>query len=431
MPSSDPAPGSRPRGPWLGIVADDVTGATDVAAYVTRTGESVVQLFGVPEGSLPEVADADCVVVALKTRSIAAADAVEQSLAATRWLESVGVEHVYVKYCSTFDSTPAGNIGPVVDAIAEHRGAGAVLVAPAAPENGRTVYRSRLFVHDQLLAESPMRDHPLNPMRESDLRVVLAEQSDVPIAAVVLPEVLQGPEIVQRAIDALADPRVNVVADAVTEADLGVLGQVALRHRVSSGSAGLAAGIAASAGHGDVARASALPEPPAGPVVVLSGSCSSATRAQVERFAAEHPSFVLDPVALDAGPEHLMVALAFVEEALAAGEVPLVYSTTDPAALVGVQERLGVEHAASLVEAAVGALVGRLVEGGVRRVVVAGGETSGAVVAALGPAGVRIGVEVAPGVPWTITLGDEPVGLLLKSGNFGGPDFFEQAASWT
>lgn len=388
----------------------------------------MVQFFGVPGAEeATAVTGADCVVVALKSRSIPAASAVALSLEAVTWLESLGVAHIYFKYCSTFDSTDRGNIGPVADALAVHRGEQVMLFVPSAPENGRTVYRSQLFVGDELLAESPMRQHPINPMTRSDIRTLLRAQSTVDVASVFLPDVLAGADTV---LDRLRSwpGRVNVVGDAVTEQDMDVWGQVAARRRLSSGSAGLASGLARTRKKTGEFE---LPQPPAGPRMVLAGSCSAATRAQVTIYRLRHPSMFVDPEQLVRdGDRHLAAIRAFVAGALRVGQSPLVYSTAPPEDLAGVQERVGTDRAAQALEAATGEIARYGVTVGVRRLIVAGGETSGAVVDALGLPGVAVGTEVAPGVPWVITLGPVPLGLLLKSGNFGGPEFFGEAVQW-
>ncbi|KAA1396058.1 3-oxo-tetronate kinase [Aeromicrobium ginsengisoli] len=422
MPSSD----RSSQHPWLGIVADDITGATDVAAYVTRTGSATIQFFGVPEG-LTSV-DADCVVVALKTRSVPADEAVKQSLEAARWLERLGVEHVYFKYCSTFDSTPAGNIGPVADALAAERGASRVVIAPSAPENGRTVYQSRLFVHDQLLEESPLKDHPLNPMHKSDLRVLMAEQSATPVEAVPLAVVAQGADAVRRTVGAFEGPLVHVVADAVSDADLDVWAGVALEQPLSTGSAGLAAAMARA--HSGSSRSDLSVPLPSGPVGFLSGSASAATRGQVHHFLERHAGLYVDAKALATGEQRIGDIERYLDEALAKADPPLVYSTTSLHELTAIQRDLGPATAAHLVETAMAETARAMVARGIRRVVVAGGETSGAVVQALGPAGIWIGPEVAPGVPWTVTTDDDPIALLLKSGNFGTEEFFTIAEAW-
>lgn len=419
MPDAIEPPGTAP---WLGIIADDFTGATDVAGHLAAEGMDVVQFFGVPNDGWRSIT-ADCIVIALKSRSVDPAIAVTDSLRALAWLREVGVEHVYFKYCSTFDSTPRGNIGPVLDALSDAQRADSVLVVPSAPRNGRTVYRSRLFVWDQLLHESPMKDHPLNPMWDADVRALLRAQTDRPVDA--LPwEQLHAIEAGQTE---LPDGVQYLVGDAISEADLRVLGGIALRHSLSSGSAGLATGMAQVWMAGRTASP-AVVVPPSGPVAVLAGSASAATREQVTMFRAEHPSFFIDPRAIARGEDVADAAIAFVRRELE--NAPLVYSTTAPAEITAIQLELGVDHSAQLVEQVMGVLAVALVDAGVRRLVVAGGETAGAAVSALGVEGIRIGEEVDPGVPWTVTLGARPIGLLLKSGNFGAPDFFGKAIAW-
>lgn len=411
----------------LGIIADDVTGATDVAGYLVREGTPTVQFFGVPasDAVLPE--GTECVVIALKTRSVAPGLAVEQSLAAYAWLRDRGVEHTYIKYCSTFDSTPSGNIGPVIDALAEAAGAGPVVVAPSAPENGRTVYQGKLFVHRQLLEESPLKDHPLNPMRDSDLARLLAPQSSGASGLVDWATVQSGDATVADALCGFADDGVRfAVADALTNADLDVVAGAVLATGapLSSGSAGLGAALGRTmSGGGRAAVPIGFPD---GAALVLSGSCSAATRQQVERYRTAHPSFLIDPLALAADPSIVDRAVAFVAEHLA--EAPLVYSSADPERVAEAQEVLGVEGAAALLEDALGTIADRARAHGVTKFVVAGGETSGAVMAALDIDAVRIGPEVAVGVPWCVTLDAQGgTAVVLKSGNFGGADFFDDA----
>ncbi len=412
------------RTPWLGIIADDFTGATDVAGYLVREGTSTVQFFGVPDADVEIPEGVDCVVIALKSRSVAATTAVEQSPAANAWLQDRGVEHVYFKYCSTFDSTDAGNIGPVADALADALGEETVIVAPSAPENGRTVFEGKLFVWRQLLEESPLKDHPLNPMRDSDLVRLLSRQTARGVDLVDLRVVADGTGSLEAAVRELAGHAVrHVVIDAITNADLDVIARVALARRLSSGSAGLGAALGRARSRAGVDERP--PAFPAGAAFVVSGSCSAMTRRQVEEYQRGHPSFLVDPERIDAGEDVVGEALRFVTANLERS--PLVYSTTDPASVARAQRVLGIDRAAEIVEQALSAVTIGAVAAGARKIVVAGGETSGAVVSALRVPGIRIGREVSVGVPWSITLGDEPVALILKSGNFGGPDFFDEA----
>ncbi len=418
----------------LGCIADDFTGATDLANKLTRQGLHCVQYNGIPAagGSEPE---ADGAVIALKTRSIPAAEAVAQSLAALAWLRTRGCRKLVFKYCSTFDSTDAGNIGPVAEALLAALEGDFTIACPAAPENGRTVYQGHLFVGDRLLSETGMRHHPLNPMTDSDLVRVLQRQSQGRVGLIPQAAVARGPEAVAARVDELrAGGTALAIADALCEADLETLTRATERLPLITVGSGLAVGLPAIfRDRGELSPIPPLPRPPGdAPAAVLSGSCSEATNRQVAEMRRDHPSHRLDPAALAEGDAAVEAALAWALDAL--GEEPvLIYSTADPETLAQVQRALGPERAGRLVERALGRIAAGLVEAGVRRLVVAGGETSGAVVTALGIRSLAIGPEIAPGVPWTVSLGgtvsldDEPLALALKSGNFGGPDFFTQA----
>ncbi|HET8590412.1 MAG TPA: 3-oxo-tetronate kinase [Nakamurella sp.] len=409
-----------------GIIADDVTGATDVAGRLVREGSATALHIGLPDAGWQPPAGTAVTVIALTTRSIEAERAVAQSLSAARLLSDLGARHIMLKVCSTFDSTDAGNIGPVLDALADEFGARRVLVCPASPENGRTVYRSRLFVHDQLLSESPLRDHPLNPMRESDLRIVLARQSRDRVGSVARPEVTAGPGSLLEAIRS-ADG-VHVIADATDDADLDALAPAAAGEPVSCGATGLGAAIGRRLHEDRSAGAAPGVRLQDGPAAIIAGSCSAATRRQLAELAAATGAtgFAVDPIALAAGDDVVGAAVDYAEAMLPDG-VPVVYSTADPERVASVQRELGTGNAARLVETALAGIARELVDRGVRRLVVAGGETSGAVTGALGVRSARVGVELDPGVPWLATDTDPALAVLLKSGNFGGPDFFLRA----
>lgn len=412
----------------LGVIADDFTGATDVASMLVREGMRTVQVIGIPEGPAP--ADADAVVVALKSRTIPAADAVAQSLAALQWLRAAGARQIYFKYCSTFDSTPAGNIGPVAEALLDALGSPIAIACPAFPENGRTVFRGHLFVGDQLLSDSGMRDHPLTPMTDANLVRVLQAQSRGPVALLRYDVIARGADAARARLMALAADGVRLaVADAITDDDLRVLGQACVDAALITAGSGVALGLpAAYAARGWLqrdAQAAALPAV-GGHAAVLSGSCSAATNGQVRHWLASgRPAIRIDPRALAAGQPVAEQALAFARERLAAAPV-LVYATAEPAEVKAVQAELGADRAGQLVEQAMAAIARALVDAGVRRLVVAGGETSGAVVQALHVHALRIGAPIDPGVPWTAAL-NRPLLLALKSGNFGGTDFFTKA----
>ena len=413
----------------LGCIADDFTGATDLANKLTRQGLYCVQHNGLPAASGGPAPEADGAVIALKTRSIPAAEAVAQSLDALAWLRARGCRKFFFKYCSTFDSTDQGNIGPVAEALLAALESDFTFACPAAPENGRTVYQGHLFVGDRLLSETGMRHHPLNPMTDSDLVRVLQRQSRGQVGLVPQTAVARGTEAVAARIEALrAEGTTLAIADALSEADLETLARATESLPLITGGSGLAVGLPAIFREGgELNPIPPLPRPPAdAPAAVLSGSCSEATNRQVAEMSRHRPSHRLDPAALAEGDSAIEAALAWAREGLGDGPI-LIYSTADPEALARVQEELGRERASRLVERALGRIAESLVRAGVRRLVVAGGETSGAVVTALGIRSLAIGPEIDPGVPWTMSLGGEPLALALKSGNFGGPDFFTRA----
>jgi 3-dehydrotetronate 4-kinase len=411
----------------LGVVADDFTGATDVAGMLVRAGMRTVQVIGVPQGPLP---DADAVVVALKSRTAPAADAVGESLAALGALRAAGARQIYFKYCSTFDSTPSGNIGPVADALLAALGADFTIACPAFPENGRTVYRGHLFVGDQLLSDSGMRDHPLTPMTDANLVRVLQAQSRGRVGLLRYDAVARGAEAVAAAVAALRAQQASIaIADAVSNEDLLVLAEACADMPLVTAGSGVALGLPpAYARRGWLvpdAQAAALPAV-GGYAAVVSGSCSQATNEQVRNWiGAGLPSHRLDPLALARDAAAAQHALDWAVERVAAGPV-LLYATAAPEEVRAAQRELGTAQAGELVERALAAIARGLVERGVRRLVVAGGETAGAVVQVLGVTQLRIGAQIDPGVPWTQAAG-RPLLLALKSGNFGSVDFFSKA----
>ncbi|MEV6909211.1 3-oxo-tetronate kinase [Amycolatopsis sp. NPDC051071] len=405
----------------LGAIADDFTGATDVAVAFRRGGLRTLLFFGVPpETEEPPAHDA--VVIALKSRSIPVADAVSLSMKALRWLRNRDAEQIYFKYCSTFDSTPRGNIGPVLDALSQALPPGTVVTTPSSPEHGRTQYQGYLFVGDTLLAESPMRDHPATPMTDSHLPRLLRAQTDTPVALIKHDVVRRGEAAVREAMATGG----YVLADALTEEDLRLLGRIAVDSPLVAGAAGLAAGLA-------VARASTAPSPaaartPTGPAAVLSGSCSARTLEQVAVMRRlGRPAHRLDPVKTP-DPDDLATGALTWYDSLTGGDSPLIYSSLSPAELKRTQEVLGVARSAEILERATGLIAAGLAERGVRRLVAAGGETSGAIVTALGVRGGVIGAEAAPGVPWIHPVDERHPALLLKSGNFGDPGLLATAS---
>jgi 3-dehydrotetronate 4-kinase len=414
----------------LGCIADDFTGATDLASMLVRQGMATVQLIGVPSAGV-DPGDAQAVVVALKSRTIPAADAVAQSLAALDWLRGRGARQILFKYCSTFDSTDEGNIGPVSEALLDTLGADITIACPALPENGRSVYLGHLFVGEQLLSDSHMRHHPLTPMTDSNLVRVLQRQSRTPVGLLAYATVERGPEAIRVRLDELRREGVRqAIADAISERHLIDLGAGAAELALITGGSGIAMGLPANFRRRRLLDqsqpADALPHVE-GHAAILSGSCSAATLAQVERHrGAGRPAMALDPIQLADGSGDVERALAFAQRHIAQGPV-LFTSSAAPEEVAKVQARLGRARAGAIVEEAMAALARGLIGLGVRRLVVAGGETSGAVVDALGVKALRIGAPIDPGVPWTLSLGEPELLLALKSGNFGAPDFFIKA----
>jgi uncharacterized protein YgbK (DUF1537 family) len=413
----------------LGCIADDFTGATDLANNLVRSGMRAVQTIGVPQGALGE--DVDAVVVALKSRTIEPADAVAQSLAALRWLQQQGVRQVYFKICSTFDSTDRGNIGPVAEALMDALGARFAIACPAFPENQRTVFNGYLFVGAVPLNESGMRDHPLTPMTDANLVRVLQRQVRGTVGLVDHRTVRRGAEAIRARMQALeADGARFAIVDAVADDDLVAMGRAFADLPLLVAGSGVAIGLPQNHGLAPSAEAARLPQA-RGATAVVSGSCSVASNAQVKDFLARGGAgFAVDPLQLAAGRDIAAEALRWADGRL--GEVPvLVYATAAPEAVKAVQAQLGAEQAGTLVEHALAAIARGLVERGVRRLVVAGGETSGACVQALGIERLRIGPQIDPGVPWCHAASpaapDGGLHLALKSGNFGSPDFHTKA----
>ena len=414
--------------PLLGCIADDFTGATDLANMLVRGGMRTVQSIGIPSADSLADMDADAIVIALKSRTTPAADAVAESLAALQWLQDQGCEQIFFKYCSTFDSTAAGNIGQVSEALLAKLGSDFTLACPAFPENGRTIFRGHLFVQDQLLNECGMQNHPLTPMTDANLVRVLQSQTQLKVGLLRYDSVSQGVESVRARIAELrADGVSMAVADALSDADLYTLGAACADLPLLTGGSGLALGLPGNfrkAGKLRDIDASKL-EDISGGEVVLAGSASVATNGQVAAWlAAGRPALRIDPLALADGQPVVEQALGFARDA---GQTVLIYATSSPDEVKAVQQKLGVERAGALVEDALGQIAHGLLQAGVRRFVVAGGETSGAVVQALGVQLLKIGAQIDPGVPATQSTGAQPLALALKSGNFGGRDFFDKA----
>ena len=416
----------------LGCIADDLTGASDLALMLVREGLRTIQTIGVPHEDL-DLSAADVVVVALKSRTIPPQQAIDQSLAAAAALRKAGASHLFFKYCSTFDSTDEGNIGPVTEALLAFTGSDFTLACPAFPANGRTIYKGHLFVNGVPLHESSMKDHPLTPMRDSNLVRVLQRQTKLSVGLVPYEDVEAGPDALRSAFarERAAGHRV-VIVDAVSDTHLRSIGMAAADFPLITGGSGVAMGLPAAYRQGDASAAAprgAGFDAPDGRPIILAGSCSSATQGQVKvAIDAGIPALRLDPMQLASKDVTAQTALDWLAAQQTNGPV-LIYSTSSPDDVQAVQGKLGRMNAGEIVEKTLADIARALPALGFTRIIVAGGETSGAVVNALDVQALTIGPEIDPGVPWTRSLGGVDLALALKSGNFGAPDFFLKA--WT
>lgn len=412
----------------LGAIADDFTGATDLANTWAKEGVKVAQLIGVPE-DVTELGDAETVVVALKSRTAAVGKAVNNSIEALNWLRRRSARQIVFKYCSTFDSTPSGNIGPVADALADELGADFALVCPAFPANGRTVYQGHLFVGNALLSESSMKDHPLTPMRDANLVRLMNAQSRHEVGLVPLQHVQSGSDRIRSRIEEIRSRGARyAVIDAISDDDLRAIGSSAFDHPLVTGGSGIGMGLPENFRTSGAITKASLPVAPniAGRDLVLAGSCSAATRTQIAVAKDRWPARKLNPDRIAEGSGEVEAALDWAVGQ--PNDTPiLIYASDEPDEVARVQSRHGAETAGRQVELALGKIASCLSDSGFSRIVVAGGETSGAVVSALGIRVLRIGPEIAPGVPWTEAIDGKPHALALKSGNFGAESFFVDA----
>ena len=414
----------------IGCIGDDFTGSTDLANTLVRNGMRTVQLLGVPDDDA-NVPDADAIVIALKSRTAPVKDAIAESLAARCWLQRRGAKQLFFKYCSTFDSTDQGNIGPVADALLDGLGNFSV-ACPAFPENKRTIYKGHLFVGDVLLSDSPMRNHPLTPMTDASLVRVLGRQTSGKVGLIELNTVKQGAGAVRAAMKKLIGEGYRyAILDATEDAHLMILGEACKDLPLITGGSGIALGLPENFRRAGAlaknAQADSLPAV-GGSAAVIAGSCSVATLGQIAYMQRSHPSFKLDPLKIANGEDQVSSALEFAKTNLEKGPV-LIYASASPEEVKQAQQTLGKERASEVIESAQGKIAQGLVAAGVRKLVIAGGETSGAVVSALNVKALHIGPQIDPGVPWTMSMGETKIALALKSGNFGSEDFFLKALS--
>ena len=414
----------------LGCIADDLTGATDLALTLTHGGMRTVQVMGVPENP-DQFAEFDAVVVALKSRTNPVAEAIDWSLQSCDALLAAGARQIIFKYCSTFDSTDAGNIGPVAEALLDKLDGELAVVCPAFPTNKRTIFHGHLFVGDLLLSDSPMKDHPLTPMRDANLVNVMQRQTSLKTGLIPYETVEQGSEAIAAAFAGAREVGQQfVVIDAISDRHLMDIGTAIADHKLITGGSGIALGLPANYQRHGLLQPSDMSKPLAakpGRSLILSGSCSVATRGQVATAVkAGLPALRVDALDLVTKKTTVDDLVAFATSQ-SADQPVLIYSSDAPDVIAAVQDKLGREEAGNLVEQAMSKTAQQLALKGFTRIIVAGGETSGAVVGGLGVAAIEIGPEIDPGVPWTRSLGDDGLVLALKSGNFGAEDFFLKA----
>jgi len=406
----------------LGCIGDDFTGSSDLANTLAKQGMRTVQYSGVPDKPADDNVAAG--VVALKSRSIPAEEAIHQSLKALKWLQEQGCQQFFYKYCSTFDSTPKGNIGPVAGALIEALGADRVIVCPAFPGTGRSVYLGHLFVNDTLLSESGMQNHPLTPMIDSDIRRWLAKQTEFEVGHVSALDVFAGAAAIKSCLDMQHDANKRlIVVDAIRDEDLMEIGRAAANLPLITGGSGIAMGLPENfRKNGQIGEKNSIWTGENGRCVVLSGSCSSATRGQVEVHSRNNPSMEISPADVINDTINTDVASGWLLEQPG---VPLLYSSAAPEKVEAAQNTFGRETSSHALETFFADVAKRIIGAGVNRLIVAGGETSGAVAEALDITSMEIGPEIDPGVPAMRAKPD--LVLALKSGNFGAEDFFTKA----
>lgn len=409
-----------------GAVADDFTGATDLAGNWTARGLRTSVLLGQPdEVPDPDRGDDDAVVVALKTRSIDPDRARSESTRAGQYLLGLGCTQIYDKYCSTFDSTPRGNIGPIADALLELTGATRAVVVPSFPDNRRTVVQGHLFVGSQLLHESPMKDHPLNPMHDSDVTRLLTPQTAHTVGLVPIEIVQQGEAAVMAHLDEVTEAGHRlIVVDAISNADLRTIAAATTREPLVTGGSGLALGLEPRPG--EPRRIRRRP----GRRVVLSGSASPATQDQVRHASGTIPSHRIEIGEYVSHPEQALDhTLTWVLKRW--DEDPdrpvLLYTVGEPEDVARTRE-LGPAISAEI-EQYLAEIAAQLSTAGTAEFIIAGGETSGAVLERLGVRRLEVGQQLSAGVSWLTGVSGTGAthNFVLKSGNFGTVDLFTSA----
>lgn len=412
----------------LGVIADDFTGATDIASFLVQNGLSTIQFNGVPHNS--DALDAQAIVISLKSRSCPVEQAIEQSLAALSWLQQQGCERFYFKYCSTFDSTERGNIGPVTDALLAALGETQTVICPALPVNGRTVYQGHLFVGEQLLSDSGMRHHPVTPMTDSNLLRLMERQAKGKAGLIASQVVEQGVDAVRCKLDELREQGIHYVAiDTLNEQHLLTQGEALRDMRLVTGGSGLAIGLARQWAQDDADHRSAeqAGRPQGTRAIVISGSCSQMTNRQVSAYRQQAPAQEVQVErCLDDVESYAQQLCDWVDANSHQALAPLLFATADAQNLQAIQQQYGAQRSSEAVEKLFAAVTRELKKRGWQRFIVAGGETSGVVAQSLGVTAFHIGPTISPGVPWVRDI-RQPLSLALKSGNFGDEHFFRRA----
>ena len=415
---------------FLGCIADDFTGATDLASMLARSGVNVSLRIGVPLSTPENTAEIE--VIALKTRSISASKAIEESLSALKWLKEAGAKKYFFKYCSTFDSTAEGNIGPVSEALMNELKVDQTIYCPAFPENGRSIYMGNLFVGQKLLSESSMKDHPLTPMNDSNLMRLLSAQVSRRVGLADHIVVNSGVNSLKEKLISLKENDVpHVIVDAVADTDLDIIASACQDMDFITGGSALAMPLAEfykASGKISAVDNSFMNKKLNTGSIILSGSCSEMTIIQVKNFIQRGAAaFQLDPI--DLAENGVKKVLDWLSSQDFTKNI-IIYATSDPDTVKKVQAELGVDMAGKIVEQGLSECAIAARELGIKNFIIAGGETSGAITKALNVRQLDIGIEIAPGVPWTFSgKRNNQIALSLKSGNFGSEEFFTEALS--
>ena len=413
---------------FLGCIADDFTGATDLASMLARSGVNVSLRIGVPLSTPENTAEIE--VIALKTRSISASKAIEESLSALKWLKEAGAKKYFFKYCSTFDSTAEGNIGPVSEALMNELKVDQTIYCPAFPENGRSIYMGNLFVGQKLLSESSMKDHPLTPMNDSNLMRLLSAQVSRRVGLADRIVVNSGVNSLKEKLISLKENDVpHVIVDAVADTDLDTIASACQDMDFITGGSALAMPLAEfykASGKISANDNSFMNKKLNTGSIILSGSCSEMTIIQVKNFIQRGAAaFQLDPI--DLAENGVKKVLDWLSSQDFTKNI-IIYATSNPDTVKKVQAELGVDMAGKIVEQGLSECAIAARELGIKNFIIAGGETSGAITKALNVRQLDIGIEIAPGVPWTFSgKRNNQIALSLKSGNFGSEEFFTEA----